>query len=286
MTRLLAPPPKVGREDGAGLVDDEDVRLALVGAQLVHLLLEGRDVGGEQLVGQPETPDARVVAVEAALEVAGDRGEPPVAAGPHADRVQLERGHAVVVHELPELRQVLHERRDDLARRADVGERVGDDEGLQAGQRLEGDGGDVGLRQLLDIDASAMGQRHGRRAEMRVVGDGEIDLVLGGNAGLEGDAIRLGIGVAVAVLGEVEPLLFGQRGLEVAGLADEPGLALLADAAAEDRLDEDQAVAGDQVLDRVFAGVGPEHLGRGEVDVAEQPRSVEHSVELHGRSPQ
>lgn len=42
-----------------------------------------------------------------------------------------------------------------------------------------------------------------------------VALVLGGNAGLEGHAVRLGEGVAMAVLGEVEPLLFSERCLEV-----------------------------------------------------------------------
>ena len=41
-------------EDRALLVDHEDIRLALVGAELVHLLLEGRDVGGEELIRQAE----------------------------------------------------------------------------------------------------------------------------------------------------------------------------------------------------------------------------------------
>ena len=61
-------------------VDDEDVALALVGAQLVDLLLEVGVVGGEQVVGQTEPLPARVVAIEAALEVAGDRRQAALAA--------------------------------------------------------------------------------------------------------------------------------------------------------------------------------------------------------------
>ena len=265
------------------LVDDEDVGLALVGAELVHLLLEGRDVGGEEMVGQRQAGDAGVVTVEAAFEVAGDRGQAAGAIGAHADRVQLERGHAVVVHQLPELGQVLDQGRDDLARGADVGERVRHHERLEAGQRLERHGGDIGLGQLLDVHAAAVGQGHRRRAELGVVGDGEIDLVLGGDAGLEGDPVRLGIGIAVAVLGEIEPLLLGERGLQVAGGADQPGLALLAHAAAEHRLDEDQPVPVDQRLDRVLARVRPQHLGPGETHVVEQFRAIKHAVQLHRR---
>ena len=78
VTSELAPPPKVGARIVPLLVDDEDVRLALVGAQLVDLLLEVGDVGGEQVVRQAEPLPARVVAVEAALEVAGDRRQPAV----------------------------------------------------------------------------------------------------------------------------------------------------------------------------------------------------------------
>ena len=263
------------------LVDDEHVRLPLVGAQLVHLLLEGRDVRREQLVRQPEPRHPRIVAVEAALEVAGHRRQPPVPIGPHPDRVQLHRGHAVVVHQLPELRQVLHQRRDDLLRRPDVGERVRHHEGLQPGQRLERHDGHVRLRQLLDVHAAAVGQRHRRRPEVGVVGDREIDLVLGRHPRLEGHAVRLGIGVAVPVLAEIEPLLLGQRLLQRPRLADQPRLALLADAAAEHRLDEDQPVPVDQVLDRILGGVRPEHLRGREVDVGEQSRAVEQAVQLH-----
>ena len=83
--------------------------------------------------------------------------------------------------------------------------------------------------------------------KMGVVGDREIDLVLGRHPGLEGHAVRLGIGVAVPVLAEVEPLLLGQRLLQRPRLADQPGLAFLADAAAEHRLDEDQPMPVDQI---------------------------------------
>jgi len=272
-------------EDRARLVDHEDVRLALVGAQLVDLLLESRDVRGEDLVGQPEPADSRIVTVEAALEVAGHRGQPAVAGRLHADRIQLQRGHAVVVQQLPELRQLLHQGRDDLLGRANVGQRVGDDEGLEPGQRLERHRGDLRRAQLLDVDAAAMGEGHGGRAVAGVVGDREVDLVVGRHAGLEGDAVGLGAGVAVAVFGEVQALLLGKRGLEIAGPADQIGLALLADAAAEQRLDEDQAVAADQVLDLVLARVRPQHLRGRESDMAEQPRSVEHAGQLHRKAP-
>ena len=205
----------------------------------------------------------------------------PFRSGPHPDRVQLQRGHPVVVHQLPELRQVLHQRRDDLLRRPDVAERVRHHEGLQPGQRLERHDGDVRLRQLLDVHAAAVGQRHRRRPEVGVVGDREVDLVLGRHPGLEGHAVRLGMGVAVPVLAEIEPLLLGQRLLQRPRLADQPGLALLADPAAEHRLDEDQPVPVDQVLDRILGSVRPEHLGGREVDVGEQSRAVEQAVQLH-----
>ena len=77
------------REDRALRVDDVDVALALVGAELVDLLLEVGVVDGEQVRRQVEALPARIVAVEAALEVAGDRRQPALAIRPHADRVQL-----------------------------------------------------------------------------------------------------------------------------------------------------------------------------------------------------
>ena len=70
--------------------------------------------------------------------------------------------------------------------------------------------------------------------------------------------------VADRVFGEIQALLFGQRRLQVLGAADQAGLALLADAALEDRLDEDRAAAVDQVLDLVIAGFRSEHSRRSE----------------------
>ena len=69
------------REDRALVVDDEDVRLALMGAQLVDLMLEVRRIGREQVVRQVEPLPARIVAVEAAFEVAGDRRQAAVRPG-------------------------------------------------------------------------------------------------------------------------------------------------------------------------------------------------------------
>ncbi len=89
---------------------------------------------------------------------------------------------------------MLDQRRDDLARGAEVGERVGDDEGFQACEGVEGDLGDLAWREVLDVDAADVGERHGRRAKAGRVADGEIDLMLGRNARLEGDAVGLGLG--------------------------------------------------------------------------------------------
>ena len=120
-----------------------------------------------------------------------------------------------------------------------VGQRVGDDERLQAGQRIERHLADHASVELLDVHAAVMRERHRRRAKARRIGDREIDLVLGRHAGFEGHAIGLGRLVADAVLGEVQPLLFLERGLQVVRAAEQARLALLADAALEHRLDED-----------------------------------------------
>src|SRR5262249_61842453 len=114
-----------------------DVALALIGAQLIDLLLEGRMVDGEEMSGEPEALPARIIAVETAFEIAGDRREAAAPVGAHADRVQFERGHAEIVKELPQLRQHLHQRRDDRLWRLELGQRVRDHEGLEAGERVE-----------------------------------------------------------------------------------------------------------------------------------------------------
>ena len=262
-------------------VDDVDVALALVGAQLVDLGLEVRLVGGEQVVGQAQPLPARIVAVEAAFEVAGDRRQPAARVGAHADRVELERGHAEIVDQLPKARQVLDQGRDDRPRRADVGQRVGDHERLEAGQRLERDVGDLVLAQLLDVDAAMVGDGDRGRPEPGRIGDREIDLVVGRHRRLEGDALGLGGDVAVGVLDEVEPLALGQGRLEVLGPADQAGLALLADRTFEDRLDEHHAVPVEHRLDLGLGGIGPEHVGHREVHEAQELGAVEQAAELH-----
>jgi hypothetical protein len=81
-----------------------------------------------------------------------------------------------------------------------------------------------------------MRQRHRRGAKLRRVVDGEIDLVLGRDSALERDAIGLRDCISVPMLDEIQPLLLSQRGLEVRRLADQAGVALLADTATKSGL--------------------------------------------------
>jgi hypothetical protein len=50
-----------------GSIDDEHVGLALMGAELIDLMLEVGSVGGEQVIRQIEALPAGIVAIEAAL---------------------------------------------------------------------------------------------------------------------------------------------------------------------------------------------------------------------------
>ena len=165
--------------------------------------------------------------------------------------------------ELPQFRELLHQRRDDALRRVEVGQGVGHHERLEPGERIERDARDQLPVQLLDVDAAVAAQRQGRGAKARAVGDGEVDLALGRHRALEGDAVGLGGEVAGAVLDEIEPLFLFQGSLEIGGAAEQAGLALLAHAALEDRLDEDRSVAADQRLDLVLARRRAEDLRRG-----------------------
>ena len=245
------------------------------------LLLELGGVAREQVIREVEALPARVVPVEAALEVARDRGQAALAARTHPDRVQLDRGHAIVVHELPKLRQLLHQGRDDLLRRADIGERIGDDERLEASQRVEGDARDLAVVELLDVHAAHVGQGHCRRAKLGSVSDRKVNLVLGRDSAFESDPVCLRICIAMAMLSEIETLFFLKRRLEVGRLADQSRLAFFADPALEHGLDEDQLVPLDKIADLVLARAGPEHFGGRKVDVLQEWRAVEHPCDLH-----
>ena len=74
-----------------------------MGTQLIDLLLEVRIISGEQMRRQLQPQPARIVAVEAAFEIAGYRCEATFGILAHADRVQLQGGHAEVVEQLPQL---------------------------------------------------------------------------------------------------------------------------------------------------------------------------------------
>ena len=84
------------------------------------------------------------------------------------------------------------------------------------------------------------------------------------------------------MLGEVQPLLLRQCGLEVARAAEQAGLALLADAALEHGLDEDFPVAVDQGLDLFFAGGRSEDFGGRKADELQQAGAVKHAGDVHG----
>src|SRR5262249_34823603 len=112
-------------------------------------------------------------------------------------------------------------------------------------------------------------------------GDREIDLVLGRHRALEGDPVGLGGDMADAVLDEIESLLLLERGSQILGAAEQPRLALLADAALEDRLHEDRAMAVDERLDLLLAGIGAEPLRSREPGELQQLCAVQHARDLH-----
>jgi hypothetical protein len=100
-------------------------------------------------------------------------------------------------------------------------------------------------------------------------------------AAFEGDAIRLGNGVAVPMLRKIQPLLFRQCCLDIACATDKSRLSLLADIALEDRLDENFAVAINQALNFIGGGARSEYVRHRELHVLEKARAVKQSRYLH-----
>src|SRR5580704_6831242 len=110
---------------------------------------------------------------------------------------------------------MLNQRRNYLLWGSDICECIRNNKGLQSSQRIERHLGDLALRKLLNVHAPAMGQCHCRRAELCRISYGEVDLMLCRDTALEGDTVRLGDGIAVAMFDEVEPLFLLQCSLEV-----------------------------------------------------------------------
>ena len=109
--------------------------------------------------------------------------------------------------------------------------------------------------------------------------------MLGRHRALEGDAVRLGELVAMAMLDEVKPLLLLERGLEILGPAQQASLTLLADPSLEYGLDEHRAMALDEPLDLILARIRPQDLGSREADEPQHSAAVEHARDLHVRAP-
>ena len=233
---------------------------------------------------QIEALPARIVPVKSAFEVAGDRDE-PAALGAHADRVELERRETEIVVQFPQFRQLLHERRNQRCRRVEVRQRIGDDKRLEAGQRIERHPGDPARIELLDVYPALVRQGHCRRAKPRRVCNREIDLVLCRHRAFECHAVRFGDRVADAVLDEVKALLLVEGGLQIGSAADEPGLALFADAAFEDGFYEHRPVLLDEGLDVLLAGVWAEHFGGRIAGELQQLCAVAHAGDFHRSLP-
>src|SRR4051812_6989330 len=98
-------------------------------------------------------------------------------------------------------------------------------------------------------------------------------------------AVRLGRCIPMPVLGEIKTFLFRKSRFQVSCPANQARLALLADPALEDGLDEDQLVTANEVLDLVLGGARPEHFRRREVNVLQELCTIEHSCDLHLTSP-
>src|SRR5207247_489557 len=123
-------------------------------------------------------------------------------------------------------------------------------------------------------------------AELGRVGDCEIDFALGRHSALESHPVGLGHNISMAMLREIKALLLRQCRLQIARLADQAGLALLADSAFEERFNEDQLVPVDESLDLVFRGIRTQDFGCWEVHMREQAGPMEHASDVHSGLPE
>src|SRR6516162_1025000 len=268
-------------QDGAGGVDHVHVALSLVGAKLVDLLLEVGIVHGEKVSRQIQTLPAWIVSVESTLEIASNWSQPAPDVWTHTDWIEFQRGHAEVVIQLPQFGQLLHQGRNDVLRRVQVRQGVGDHESVQPGQRIERNLCDEVFVQLFDVHSPAVSQGHGWGAKTSAVGDGEIDLLFSRYGSLESHAVCLRHSIANAMFDEIEAFFLSQRGRQVGSSADHSRLALLTHAAFKHWLDEHRPVTTDECLDLVFARVRSQYLRGGIAGKLQQLRAVEHSRDLH-----
>jgi hypothetical protein len=271
------------RQNAPPGIDLDHVTLPLMGAQDVDLGLEAGQVGREYFLGETESPPRRVVLVESRLDIAGD-GEKALAPAGHADRIQFKEGQAVIVIELPELRQVLHQRTDVVRWAAEVPQCVVDVERLGTGDRVEGDDFLALRRDLLHVDPSIGRQGHDRVAIKGRGADVDVNLDIRGDKPLEGDPVCLHQAAPLLVDCEIELLLRDHR---LVGIVDDPhqsGFSLFSDAAKKDRLDDaSPCVPLDEPADLVKGCAGAQGFRYGKVDQPEQLVSEFHSGDLHNR---
>src|SRR5262249_15932296 len=134
-------------------------------------------------------------------------------------------------------------------------------------------------------DTAHVAQRHGGSAVGGGVRDREVYFVLRRDAAFEGNTVGLGDQVPVPIFDEVETFSLPESRFQVGRPADQAELAPFADAAVEQRLDENLFVTIDQSFD-VIRGCGRAQSFRDwEVDVSEQRCAVEQSGDFHVVSP-
>jgi hypothetical protein len=83
------------------------------------------------------------------------------------------------------------------------------------------------------------------------------------------------------MLRKIATLFFRQCCLEIAGLADQAGLALLANAALEQRLDENELMLVDQALDFILGCPGTQYFRAGKFHVLQQRCPIKHACNIH-----
>ena len=155
-----------------------------------------------------QTFPGRIIKIKGAFKIAGYRCQASAFARLHADGVELQHQHAIVIIKVPKLREILNQWTYQSCGCAQLHQRIGDMKRFQSGQGIKRHNFYFIVIQFFDINPTVVGDGHYRATVFRAFGNRKIDLVIGRHRPFIGDTVRLYLKVPIYMFGKIQTFLF------------------------------------------------------------------------------